>query len=106
MKEMLLALMGTAVFGAAVCHAQMIETIAGGYIVDGGPAAEANFLELNDIHGDGGGNLYLADANRIRRIDATTGDITTLAGNGEWGGTPAPAMGGRLSRPRFLCPLA
>lgn len=71
----------------------IITTIAGngtrGFSGDGGPATLASF----DIgpNGDGGtlradadGNLFLADAHnrRIRRIDATTGVITTVIGGG------------------------
>jgi sugar lactone lactonase YvrE len=55
----------------------------GAFSGDGGPATEA---ELNQPHGvavDSQGNLYIADSvnNRIRRVDATTGVIETIAGS-------------------------
>jgi hypothetical protein len=31
---------------------------------------------------DSAGNLFVADGNRVRRVDAVTGIITTVAGNG------------------------
>jgi uncharacterized repeat protein (TIGR01451 family) len=51
---------------------------------DGGPATEAS---LNDPRGmvvDSNGNIFFVDAqdNRVRRIDVTTKDISTVAGNG------------------------
>jgi DNA-binding beta-propeller fold protein YncE len=54
-----------------------------GYSGDGGPAASAR-LNACGIALDHAGNLYIADHihNRIRRVDARTGIITTVAGNG------------------------
>src|SRR5581483_10155386 len=66
----------------------VITTVAGtgtaGYSGDGIPAVSA---ELNVPYGvteDGGGNLYIADTgnHRIRRVDGSTGIITTVAGTG------------------------
>ena len=80
-----------------------ITTVAGngtaGFSGDGGPATAA---ELNGPFGvvpDSAGNLYIQDTlnARIRRVDATTGIITTIAGNGTSGlagdGGPAIACG-------------
>lgn len=74
-----------------------------GYSGDGGPATEA---ELNDPRGvavDSGGNLYIADSgnNRIRRVDAGTGIITSVAGDGTAGytGDGGAATGARLNYP-------
>jgi sugar lactone lactonase YvrE len=60
---------------------------SGGYTGDGGPATSAT---LNSPHGltiDGAGNLYIADTlnSAIRRVAASTGVITTVAGNGTAG---------------------
>lgn len=68
-----------------------VTTVAGtgvrGYSGDGGLASEAliSIPELIDV--DGTGNLYIADRGnaRIRRVDASTGVITTFAGTGNVG---------------------
>lgn len=54
-----------------------------GYGGDGGPAAKAQ-IDACGIAMDHAGNLYMADKvhNRIRRVNASTGIITTVAGNG------------------------
>jgi sugar lactone lactonase YvrE len=65
-----------------------ITTVAGtgepGYSGDGGPGTRAQLREPNDCFLDGRGGLLIADVQdqRIRRLDLTTGVITTLAGNG------------------------
>ncbi|MBK7992441.1 MAG: IPT/TIG domain-containing protein [Blastocatellia bacterium] len=50
---------------------------------DGGPAIEAN-IAPSDIVVDSTGNIFIAefDNKRIRKIDANTGTINTIAGNG------------------------
>jgi DNA-binding beta-propeller fold protein YncE len=77
-----------------------ISTFAGnghkGFAGDGGPAARAQFYQPEGIAFDGGGNCYIGDTlnGRIRRIDARSGLITTVAGDGRIGtspdGTPGP----------------
>lgn len=54
-----------------------------GYSGDGGPALRAQIHPCG-IALDHAGNLFIADQvhNRIRRVDARTGIITTVAGNG------------------------
>jgi hypothetical protein len=65
-----------------------IYTIAGtgtaGYRGDGGPAASADLNDSKDLAVDAAGNLYIADYlnNVIRKVNADTGVITTVAGNG------------------------
>ena len=51
---------------------------------DGGAATEAGLNDARNLAVDSGGNLFIADfANkRIRRVDARTGIITTIAGTG------------------------
>jgi sugar lactone lactonase YvrE len=69
----------------------VITTVAGtgiaGYSGDGGLATNAklNFPSRPAI--DSNGNMYIADVNnhRIRRVDATTGMIVTIAGTGTAG---------------------
>ncbi len=65
-----------------------ISTVAGdgnlGFAGDGGPATNARFNGVSGIEVDAAGNIYLADLlnNRIRKIDAATGIIQTIAGTG------------------------
>jgi streptogramin lyase len=67
----------------------VISTVAGtgkvGFAGDGGPAVKAEFRQPHSIALDEAGNLYIADIgnHRIRRVDAATGLIDTIAGNGE-----------------------
>jgi sugar lactone lactonase YvrE len=69
----------------------VITTVAGngnyGYSGDGGPATSASLEYPSDVAVDKWGNLFIDDSdnNRIRRVDATTGIITTVAGNGTAG---------------------
>lgn len=66
----------------------IISTIAGtgvaGYSGDGGLATRAQLRAPGDVGLDSAGNLYIADIDnhRIRRVDAGTGVITTVAGTG------------------------
>ncbi|MBC8549579.1 MAG: hypothetical protein H8D23_08000 [Candidatus Brocadiales bacterium] len=54
---------------------------------DAGPAALAQLNSPAGIAMDSAGNLFIADSanNRIRRVDASTGNITAVAGNGGLG---------------------
>ena len=74
-----------------------------GYSGDGGPAASAQLANPIGVAVDGEGNLYVADVgnNRIRKVDAVTGTITTVAGNGERGysGDGGPAINAMLAGP-------
>ncbi len=56
-----------------------------GYGGDGGPATQAMMKEPNALDFDPDGNLYIADVtdNRIRKVDAKTGIINTVAGTGK-----------------------
>ncbi|MBI4870618.1 MAG: hypothetical protein HY814_03530 [Candidatus Riflebacteria bacterium] len=63
-----------------------IETIAGtgaaGYSGDGGPATQAQLYIPTHLSLDSAGNIYILDAwnSAIRRVDARTGLISTIAG--------------------------
>ena len=67
---------------------QIITTFAGngiqGSAGDGGAATQANLYSPSGVAFDPAGNLYIADTqnNRIRKVSAGTGTITTVAGNG------------------------
>jgi sugar lactone lactonase YvrE len=85
----------------------IITTVAGngiqGYSGDGGLAADAEFYSVTGIAFDAAGDLYIADANnsRIRTVNAATGIITTVAGDGTAGfsGDGGPATSAQLSFP-------
>src|SRR5438046_2133895 len=66
---------------------QTINTVAGGGAGDGGDATIANLNSPASVAVDSSGNLYIADLGneRIRKIAAATGIITTVAGNGVLG---------------------
>jgi streptogramin lyase len=61
-----------------------VTTFGRGYAGDGGLASQAVLSEPYDVAVDSAGNIYIADANnnRIRRIDAKTANISTVAGSG------------------------
>jgi len=72
----------------------IISTVAGigkpGYAGDGGPATQGQFNQPHGIVLDRDDNLYICDPlnNRVRRVDAKTGILTTFAGNGQNGRAP------------------
>ena len=51
---------------------------------DGGPATQATLISPETLAIDGAGNIYVSGNQemRVRRIDATTGNISTVAGTG------------------------
>src|SRR5437764_1378311 len=74
-----------------------------GFAGDGGPAQAALLNGPFDVAFDRTGNLYFSDTfnHRIRRVDARSGVITTIAGNGEagFGGDGGPAARASLNEP-------
>ena len=86
----------------------IITTVAGtgehGYFGDGGPATEAMLASPIAVFATADGDLYIADHrnSRIRKVDAATGTITTVAGTGEQGfhGDGGPATHAAISLPR------
>src|SRR5215469_9383212 len=78
-------------------RSKTISTAAGtgmrGYSGDGGPANKAQLAQPHSIALDRADNVYICDImnNRVRKIDAKTGAITTFAGTGERGNTPDEA---------------
>jgi uncharacterized protein (TIGR03437 family) len=55
-----------------------------GFSGDGGPATSATLNSPAGVAVDAAGNLYIADTNnaRVRKVVASGGNITTIAGNG------------------------
>jgi uncharacterized protein (TIGR03437 family) len=91
-----------------------ISTVAGtgqtGYSGDNGPGASAALSTPNGVALDSAGNVYIADAsnNRIRRVDASTGKITTFAGTGGccYAGTGTGGDGGPASAATLYYPTS
>ncbi|MFD2670931.1 S-layer homology domain-containing protein [Marinicrinis sediminis] len=86
----------------------IITTIAGtgtpGFSGDGGPAIQAQLNNPGNLQFDPQGNLYVVDSynDRIRKIDANTGIIQTVAGSVTgWGfdGDGGPATEARMALP-------
>jgi len=69
----------------------IISTVAGNgtaaYLGDGGPATGACLNLPTGVFVDPSGNIYIADRNnyRIRMVDASSGNISTVAGSGSYG---------------------
>ncbi len=89
----------------------LVTTIAGkgvfGHGGDGGPATAAEFISPSALAIDSVNNLYVADGGNynIRRVDAVTGVITTIAGNwkSSWeSGDGGPATAAELWKPSGL----
>jgi sugar lactone lactonase YvrE len=84
----------------------VITTVAGngfyGFAGDTGPAISAKLNNPSGVAVDASGNLYIADSSnhRIRKVDASTGVITTVAGTGEYGFVDnVPAISAKLAYP-------
>jgi uncharacterized protein (TIGR03437 family) len=75
-----------------------------GYSGDEGPATSAQLGYPTGVAVDGAGNLYIADSanNRIRKVAAATGIVTTVAGNGAFGysGDGGSATSAQLRSPQ------
>jgi len=88
----------------------VITTVAGtgvrGFSGDGGPATQAKIARPLYVTFDAANNMYIADENnhRIRRVDHTTGVITTVVGNGDnaCGGDGGPAVDASIRDPNEL----
>ena len=105
MKKQLLVVL---IVGLAIgVKAQNINTIAGkgtgGFSGDGGQADSAQLSYPSCLAIDDTGNVYIADLgnNRIRKVNTTTGIITTVAGNGTGGyaGDGAAATAAQINQP-------
>lgn len=85
----------------------IITTVAGigveGYSGDGGPAVNSTFNQPYSLQVDANGDIYIVDRLNaaIRKVDAATGIITTVAGTGEVGysGDGGPGNAAQLREP-------
>ncbi len=73
---------------------------------DGGPAAKAMMDQPYEVQFDKAGNLFVVDmpSHVVRRVDAKTGIITTVAGNGTAGfsGDGGPALKAQFKQPHSI----
>ena len=84
-----------------------IVTIAGtgevGYSGDGGPAIQATFNQPYSLQVDTNGDVYVVDRLNyvIRKVEAATGMVATVAGAGEagYGGDGGPAIRAQFREP-------
>ncbi|MER5352026.1 hypothetical protein ABT093_17070 [Kitasatospora sp. NPDC002551] len=88
----------------------IITTIAGNRHAGSGgdgPATRPPLYEPQGVAVDAHGNLYISDTehHRVRKVSASDGTITTVAGTGErgFGGDGGPATRARLQAPEALC---
>lgn len=103
---------GNLFVAANICHkvfrvdasSGLMTTVAGtgnsSFSGDGGPATAADLSVPTGVDVDASGNVFIADQtnNRVRRVDASTGIITTVAGGGandpgDFGSPTAAALG-------------
>ncbi len=84
-------------------NAGIITTVAGGgtSMAEGIPATNAQFSDFHNCAVDGAGNIFIADWSRslVKRVDATTGIINTIAGVGSGGSLAegSPALSASIS---------
>lgn len=89
--------------------AGIITTVAGtsnyAFSGDGGAVADAQFSYPTEVKADAAGNLYVADSGniRVRKIDGTTGVVTTFAGSGAYGNG---GDGGAATNASFDSPIS
>ncbi len=91
-------------------NSQTIRTVVGtgeaGYSGDDGPAASATLREPFMCAFDTSGNMFFCEARNhvVRRVDASTGHVTTMAGTGAAGysGDAGPATDATLNEPYSL----
>src|SRR5262249_24013489 len=78
-----------------------------GYSGDAGPATKATMKEPYAVAVDGNGDLYIVDRLNavIRKMDAKSGTMTTVAGNGKkaFVGDGGPATDASLREPTDCC---
>jgi hypothetical protein len=85
----------------------LISTLSGdgvaGYRGDGGPALQARFRDPHSLILDEQDNIYVSDLSnhRVRRIDAKSGQIETVVGNGK---DELPQDGGKATAQPFRTP--
>jgi DNA-binding beta-propeller fold protein YncE len=105
--NMLILEMGNHLIRRVDSKTGIISTLAGdgtaGYRGDGGPSLAARFQSPHSMILDERDNIYVADIgnHRVRRIDARSGRIETVVGNGQ---NELPQEGGMAKEQPFRAP--
>jgi len=77
-----------------------------GYSGDGGPATQGQLNEPYEVRFDHAGNMFFVEMQNqiVRKVDAKTGKISTLAGSGKkgFGGDGGPATAAKMSSPHSI----
>lgn len=111
--DLLIALIGNDCIRYVDADSSYLHAFAGsgntgstGFSGDGGPALNAQFFAPYGVKVAPNGNVHIADLNnrRIRMVDATTGIISTVAGNGldAYEGDGMLATEAAIGRPEFI----
>jgi sugar lactone lactonase YvrE len=90
-------------FGQVLSSQYTIQTFAGGGVPWNVPGTSASLQSPSSIAVDGAGNLFFAELDHVvLRLDAATGALTLVAGNGTAGfsGDNGPAVGAQLAYPQ------
>ncbi len=90
------------VFCANAAQAATVSSVAGGFYGDGQLATSASNFFIEALSKDAAGNIYVQDKTnrRIRKITASTGVISTIAGGGpdvDYPGDGTPAINAYLT---------
>jgi sugar lactone lactonase YvrE len=103
MRTRLILLFTTILCGSAWDQTYTIKTLAGGALPINipGTSASLGYGVPQYIAADPAGNVFFVDQNTVLRLDATTGSLTLLAGNGTQGfsGDNGPATSAQLNSP-------
>ncbi|MBA2114643.1 SMP-30/gluconolactonase/LRE family protein [Bremerella alba] len=91
-------------------QSKQVTTVAGngtkGYSGDGGPATEAQLNEPYEVRFANNGDMYFVEMQNhlVRKVDAKTGNISTVAGTGKAGysGDAGPALNAQFNRPHSI----
>ncbi len=103
MRPLTTVLLSLAMSSVGFGQTYTISTLAGGYLPTNVPGTSAGLYGPSSIAVDKSGNVFFVDTeNVVLRLDAATGVLTLVAGNGTQGfsGDNGPAASAQLSQPQ------
>jgi sugar lactone lactonase YvrE len=94
-------LLGSLASGFSSGQTYTISTFAGGALPVNIPGVAAKLGQIIAVTGDRAGNLFLVNDQTVLRLDAMSGVLTLVAGNGTFGfsGDNGPPTGAQLANP-------